>query len=115
MLTPDKAFVLSQCPQCQGVGFSRDGRHFFYAVCLIAGGILCFFQWPPTPTLFSFVWDQCVALGMPHWAGTTIIWALTGIPLIFGIAFLWVWLRGDTCPKCNGRSTITRFAPNPAE
>lgn len=115
MLTPDKAFVVGQCPQCKGAGSFRDGRHFFYAVCLIASGVLCFFQWPPTPTLFSFVWEKCVALGMPNWLGSVIIWAFTGIPPIFGAAFLWVWLRGDTCPTCNGRSKITRYATGTLE
>jgi hypothetical protein len=115
MWTSDQAFVVGECPHCRGSGFSREGRHFFYALGLIAGGILCFFQWPPTATLFSFVWEQCLTLGIPNWVGTAIIWSLTGVPPIFGLAFLWVWMRRDTCPKCNGRSKITRWAPNPVE
>jgi hypothetical protein len=110
MLTADQVFVVGTCPECQGAGRSRNGQHFFYAICLICGGILCFFQWPPTPTLFATIWNAWAGLGLPNWTGTALIWAFTAVPPVFGLAFFWSWLRGNTCSRCNGRGQTTRPA-----
>lgn len=113
MLSADKAFVIGSCPACHGVGVARKGRHFFYAVGLICAGILCFFHWLPTPSLFSAIGEVWDRLGLPGWIATAIVWTLTVFPLMFGVAFLWAWVKGDTCPVCNGRKKITRCAPEP--
>ena len=90
------------CPHCEGTGTSRNPKHFFYGVSLIASGILVFFQWPPIPSLVGMIEAFARASGLPGWAGTTSIWVLASIPAILGIGFIYSWLSKDTCPACNG-------------
>ncbi|MBN2563545.1 MAG: hypothetical protein JXQ75_21710 [Phycisphaerae bacterium] len=106
-----ETFVVSTCPKCDGTGVYRNARHFFYGICLIASGIMCFFHWPPTPGLFAAVGDFGMRLGMPAWVTSVGIWVLTGLPPVFGVAFIYAWFAQDTCPACLGRRKATRVAP----
>ncbi len=107
------AFIVDSCPKCRGAGVSRNTRHFFYGISLIACGLLCFFQWPPTDGLFAMIWAQTGRLGWPAWIGSVIIWTLTGVPAVMGLGFVYAWLQGDTCSACNGRGKATCLAPKP--
>ena len=109
----NQAFVVDSCPTCHGTGVSRNTRHFFYAICLIACGFLCFFQWPPTDGLFSTIWSLTAKFGCPNWVGSAAIWTLTGVPAVLGFGFLYAWIKADTCKTCNGRRKTTRFEQEP--
>ena len=107
------AFVLESCPKCNGTGVCHHAKHFFYGICLIAAGVLCFFDWPPTPALFALIWDGTARLGLPSWIGSIVMWAITGVPVVLGLGFIYTWLKADTCPACNGRRKTTRIAADP--
>lgn len=113
-MNDSKTFVLGSCPKCHGKGVFRDPKHFFYGICLIAGGMLCFFEWPPTPGLFAAIWDAADSIGLPSWVGSTVIWTLTGVPPLFGLAFMYSWMSQDTCPECRGHRKVTGEAPKTA-
>lgn len=89
---------------------SRNAKHFFYGISLVAAGMICFFQWPPAPSLFKAIWHTTTALGLPLWTGSALIWILTGIPPVFGLGFLYSFLTQDTCPNCRGHGKADRLA-----
>ncbi len=114
-MSADQVFVAESCPTCHGKGVCRDTKHFFYGICLIAAGMLCFFEWPPTPELFRAIWATMETFGLPSWVGSSLIWGLTGVPPLFGLAFLYSWISQDTCPNCNGRRKVAETAARPTE
>lgn len=113
-MSTTKAFIVGSCPHCSGRGVLRHNKHFFYGICLVAAGVLCFFEWPPTPGIFQAIKAATTQFHLPAWVGPTLIWGLTGVPPLFGLAFLYAWIERDTCPACQGHGKISREAPEPA-
>ncbi len=91
------------CSKCEGRGALRNSKHFFYGICLVASAAITFFEWPPTPALFQVIWRVCWTIHAPRWAGFVFIWCVTGLPMIFGLAFLYAWMGERLCPQCRGR------------
>lgn len=107
-----------KCRQCGGSGICRNGRFFFYAICLIGSAAIMFLHWPPTPALFEAIHRLCWSIGLPDWIGSTTIWMFTAIPAIFGISFFYLWLHQDICPACEGmddQSFNTKACEKPIE
>jgi len=94
------------CSECNGRGTCRDGKHFFYGVCLMASGFLTFFRWPPIPRMFALLGDMASGAGLPQWTAKAALWCLTAVPTVFGIAFILIWLLRDTCRECSGSGRV---------
>lgn len=109
-MSAEKEHAPNLCPTCNGTGLSRNSKHFFYGISLVAAGMMCFFQWPPAPSLFKAIWQTTTVLGLSPWTGSALIWGLTGIPPLFGLGFLYSFFTQDTCPVCRGHGKASRLA-----
>jgi hypothetical protein len=104
-----KAARKNACARCGGAGRRRQPKHFFYAISLMASGVLVFLQFPPVPWLIAMVEDAAEAVGLTSSVGTVAIWTLSGLPAIFGIAFFYAWLTRDTCTACGGSGKVAKL------